>query len=105
MAWPHRRGRGATSIRRAACLPRPDAGPFFHRIGLWFLPGPQVKATVDAMSRPQPLMASLAADPSLRGVLATVSRLLQGFQQGQAKLDEFHPLLLALTDAFDKVAA
>ena len=50
-------------------------------------------------------MASLAADPSLRGVLATVSRLLQGVQHGQAKLDEFQPLLAALADTFDKAAA
>jgi len=84
---------------------RPDGGPFFDRNGLLFLPQPQVQATVEGLSRSQALMASLAADPSLRGVLATVSRLLQGVQHGQAKLDEFQPLLAALADTFDKAAA
>src|SRR5215216_1889127 len=84
---------------------RPDGGPFFDRNGLLFLPLPQVQATVEGLSRSQGLMASLAADPSLRGVLATVSRLLQGVQHGQAKLDEFQPLLAALADTFDKAAA
>jgi len=84
---------------------RPDGGPFFDRNGLLFLPLPQVQAMVDGLSRSQALMASLAADPSLRGVLATVSRLLQGVQHGQARLDDVQPLLTALADTFDKVAA
>ena len=84
---------------------RPDGGPFFDRNGLLFLSTPQVQATVEGLSRSQALLASLAADPSLRGVLATVSRLLQGVQHGQAKLDAFQPLLLALADTFDKAAA
>jgi uncharacterized protein len=84
---------------------RPDGGPFFDRNGLLFLPLPQVRATVEGLSRSQALMAQLAADPSLRGVLATVSRALQGVQHGQAKLDEFQPLLAALADTFDKAAA
>ncbi len=84
---------------------RPDGGPFFDRNGLLFLSLPQVQATVEGLSRSQALLASLAADPSLRGVLATVSRLLQGVQHSQAKLDEFQPLLLALADTFDKAAA
>ena len=84
---------------------RPDGGPFFDRNGLLFLPLPQVQTTVEGLSRSQALLASLAADPSLRGVLATVSRILQGVQHGQAKLDEFQPLLAALADTFDKAAA
>ena len=84
---------------------RPDGGPFFDRNGLLLLPLPQVKATVEGLSRSQPLLASLAADPSLRGVLATVSRLVQGAQHGQVKLDEFQPLLGSLADTFDKAAA
>ena len=84
---------------------RPDGGPFFDRNGLLFLPLPRVQATVEGLSRSHALLASLAGDPSLRGVLATVARLLQGVQHGQAKLDEFQPLLAALADTFDKAAA
>jgi hopanoid biosynthesis associated RND transporter like protein HpnN len=84
---------------------RPDGGPFFDRNGLLFLPLPQVQATVEGLSRSQPVIASLAADPSLRGVATTVSRLVQGVQHGQAKLDEIQPMLAALADTFDKAAA
>jgi hypothetical protein len=84
---------------------RPDGGPFFDRNGLLFLSQPQVQAAVDGLERSQFLLASLAADPSLRGVLATLSRGLQGVQHGQAKLGDFQPLMAALADTFDKAAA
>jgi hopanoid biosynthesis associated RND transporter like protein HpnN len=84
---------------------RPDGGPFFDRNGLLFLSQPQVQAAVDGLMRSRFLLASLAADPSLRGVLDTLARGLQGVQHGQAKLDDFQPLMTALADTFDKAAA
>jgi hypothetical protein len=84
---------------------RPDGGPFFDRNGLLFLPQPQVQAAVDGLMRSQFLLASLAADPSLRGVLDALSRGLQGVQHGQAKLGDFQPLMTALADTFDKAVA
>jgi uncharacterized protein len=84
---------------------RPDGGPFFDRNGLLFLSQLQVRAAVDGLLHSQFLLASLAADPSLRGVLDTLARGLQGVQRGQAKLDDFQPLMAALADTFDKAAA
>lgn len=84
---------------------RPDGGPFFDRNGLLFLPLPEVQAATEGLLRSQFLLASLAADPSLRGVLATVSRVLQGVQHGQGRLDDIQPLMTALADSFDKAAA
>ena len=81
---------------------RPDGGPFFERNGLLFLPLPEVQATTEGLLRSQALLASLAADPSLRGVLATLSRALQGVQHGQAKLADFQPLMAALADTLGK---
>jgi len=81
---------------------RPDGGPFFDRNGLLFLSLPQVQAAVDGLMRSQLLLASLAADPSLRGVLDTLSRGLQGVRHGQATLDDFQPMMSALADTFDK---
>ncbi len=84
---------------------RPDGGPFFERNGLLFLPLQDVQATTEGLLRSQFLLASLAGDPSLRGVLATLSRALQGVQYGQAKLEDFQPLLEPLADALEKTAA
>lgn len=84
---------------------RPDGGPFFDRNGLLFLPRPQVQAAVDGLMRSQFLLASLAADPSLRGVLDTLSRGLEGVRHGQAQLDDFQPLMTALAGTFDRAAA
>lgn len=83
---------------------RPDGGPFFDRNGLLFLSRPEVQAVVDGLMRSQFLLASLAADPSLRGVLNTLSRGLKGTRHGQAKLDDFQPLMTALADTFDRAA-
>ena len=84
---------------------RPDGGPFFDRNGLLFLPLTEVQATTDGLLRSQFLLASLAADPSLRGVLATLSRALQAVQHGQAKLADFQPLMAALADSLENAAA
>jgi uncharacterized protein len=84
---------------------RPDGGPFFDRNGLLFLAQPQVQAAVEGLVQSQFLLASLAADPSLRGVLNTLARGLQGVQHGQAKLDDFQPLMAALADTFDRATA
>ncbi|MPZ31104.1 MAG: MMPL family transporter [Rhodospirillales bacterium] len=84
---------------------RPDGGPFFDRNGLLFLPLPEVQAATEGLLSSQFLLASLAADPSLRGVLATVSRALQGVQHGQGRLDDIQPLMTALADTFENAAA
>ncbi|MFO1087375.1 MAG: MMPL family transporter [Reyranellaceae bacterium] len=84
---------------------RPEGGPFFDRNGLLFLSLPQVQAATEGLLHRQFLLASLAADPSLRGVLLTVARALQGVQHGQARFGDFQPLMSALADTFDKAAA
>ncbi|CAN5744389.1 MMPL family transporter [soil metagenome] len=84
---------------------RPDGGPFFDRNGLLFPLLDEVKATTEGLLRSQFFLGSLAADPSLRGVLGTVSTTLQGVQHGQAKLGDILPLMAALAGTFEKAAA
>jgi hopanoid biosynthesis associated RND transporter like protein HpnN len=84
---------------------RPDGGPFFDRNGLLFLPLSELQASVDGLLRSQFLLTSLAADPSLRGVLTTVATTLQGVQYGQAKLGDIQPLMTALADTFERAAS
>jgi hopanoid biosynthesis associated RND transporter like protein HpnN len=84
---------------------RPDGGSFFDRNGLLFLAPDKVKETIEGLLRSQFLLATLAADPSLRGVLATIKATLQGVAHGQARLGDIELLMSALAATFDKALA
>jgi uncharacterized protein len=83
---------------------QPDSGDFFRRNGLLFEPLPAVRQSIDGLSKAQPLIGALAADPSLRGVMKALSFAADGVQGGEIKLDQLAwPLLLAdraLSDVF-----
>ena len=55
-------------------ISRPDGGPFFARNGMLFLSQAAVEKTTRHLIAAQPLLGSLAADPSLRGVMDTLYR-------------------------------
>jgi hopanoid biosynthesis associated RND transporter like protein HpnN len=84
---------------------RPDGSPFFEREGLLLLPLDQVRATTNGLVRTTPLLAQVAADPSLRGVLSALSNMLEGIGHGQGTLHDIAPMTSALADAFEKVLA
>lgn len=65
---------------------RPDGGPFFDHNGLLFLPLKDVQATTRQLFKAQPFLGALAGDPSVRGVMNSLSTALLGVTQGQAKL-------------------
>ncbi|HUO03344.1 MAG TPA: MMPL family transporter, partial [Rhizomicrobium sp.] len=67
---------------------RPDGGPFFDHNGMLFLPLKDVEATTQQLIKAQPFLGPLAADPSLRGVMDSLSTVLLGVAQGQAKLSD-----------------
>src|SRR6202012_4949196 len=67
---------------------RPDGGPFFDHNGLLFLPLKDVQATTQQLFKAQPFLGALAGDPSLRGVMDSLSTALLGISQGQAKLSD-----------------
>src|SRR5215470_3289050 len=48
---------------------QPGGGPFFARNGLLFLARDEVAQATDGIARAEPLIGTLASDPSLRGVL------------------------------------
>jgi uncharacterized protein len=83
---------------------RPDGGAFFDRNGLLLLSLDEVAAATQGLARARPMLASLAADPSLRGVLATISNGLEGIKYGQATLHDVEPAMTALADTFEKAA-
>jgi len=67
---------------------RPDGGAFFDHNGLLFLPVKDVETTTQQLFKAQPFLGPLASDPSLRGVMESLSTVLLGVAQGQAKLSD-----------------
>jgi len=86
-------------------LRRPDGGPFFNRAGLMFAPTGEVARTTQQMIAAQPLLGTLAADPTLRGVMDALSLVLEGVRREQIKLDDLARPLAAFADALETVNA
>ena len=105
----------AAAARLSAALePRRDlfeeveriaAGPFFAREGLLFLPEPDVRATTEALIKAQPLLAPVAADPSLRGVTTSLTTGAQAVAGGDADPARLKAPLAAIADAVEASAA
>jgi len=84
---------------------RPDAGPFFERNGLLFLSVDEVSKITQQLIKAEPMLGSLAADPSLRGLMNTLKRLLDGIAHGDANLADIDRPLAAMADSLAGVAA
>ena len=59
-----------------------DSGDFFERNGLLFESPADVRKTAEGLTRGQPLIAVLAGDPSLRGVMTALSFAAEGVRAG-----------------------
>lgn len=84
---------------------RPGAGPYFEREALLFLPLPDVRTLTEALIKAQPLMASVAGDQSLRGVLTGVTTASQGVASGHVPPQVMARPLAAVTEAAAGAAA
>ena len=74
----------------------PDSGEFFDRNGLLFDSLANLKTNLEGLTKAQPLIAELAGDPSLRGVMKALSFASEGVRAGKIRLDELAwPLSLA----------
>ena len=82
---------------------QPGGGEFFARNGLLFLPRDDVAKATDGITRADPLIGTLAADPSLRGVLDALWLSLAGVQRGELKLDDMARVLNTGADTADDV--
>jgi hopanoid biosynthesis associated RND transporter like protein HpnN len=75
---------------------QPDSGEFFERNGLLFKPTAEVQGSAEGLVRAEPLIADLAGDPSLRGVMTALSQTVDGVQTHRIGLDQLAwPLSLA----------
>ncbi|HUC70601.1 MAG TPA: MMPL family transporter [Stellaceae bacterium] len=79
---------------------QPQGGAFFERNGLLFLPTGEVARLTAGLSKAAPLLATLSADPSLRGALDALSDGVAGVQAGMLPLDAMtRPLDMAADTA------
>jgi hopanoid biosynthesis associated RND transporter like protein HpnN len=75
---------------------RSGGGAFFETHGLLYLPAGDLEHRLGGMTQAEPLLSTLASDPSLRGVMDTITFGTLGVQRGQIKLDDMaRPLNLA----------
>jgi hopanoid biosynthesis associated RND transporter like protein HpnN len=84
---------------------RPDGGPFFDRAGLLFESTTALGQTMQRLIAAQPLLGSLAADPSLRGLMHALDLVLEGMQQDRAPPDELAQPLSQLAAAIESILA
>ena len=84
---------------------RPDGGPFFERAALLFQSPAELAQTMKRIVGAQPMIGTLAADPSVRGVVDTVSLMLEGAQEGRAPADLLVAPLDAIAAAFEAIVA
>ena len=89
----------ASDSKHFRSVRRPDGGDFFAREGLLFASPAEVHDTTAALIKAQPLLGSLAADPSLRGVAAAVGTMLDGVGNGSASFAQTAAPMHALADA------
>lgn len=78
---------------------RPDAGPFFRKNGLLFLDVPQLTDMSQNLVKAQPMIGSLAADPSLRGLFKAIQLALEGALQGQVNPADLSGPITIIADA------
>lgn len=75
--------------------------PFFRRNGLLFLDLDAIAELSDQLASAQPMLAQLAQDPSLRGLLAVIDQGLDAAARGEASASAIADLLEALTPVFE----
>src|SRR5882757_8828754 len=74
----------------------PQNSPLFVRDGLLFLPTDELERSLGTLTQAQPLLQTLAADPSLRGLQQVLSLGLTGVQVKRITLDAMtHTLSMA----------
>src|SRR5579885_982638 len=83
---------------------QPDGGPFFERYGLLFLSKDELQAIADKLVEAQPLIGSIAHDPSLRGLFDTLALFATHAGEGGGA-DRLGAPLKFVADAVERVLA
>ncbi len=92
----------ATRTDQFTEVDRANGGDFFDREGLLYLSEPQVRSSLDQLTKAEPFLGPMAADPSLRGVMSALSNVTKGVASGQASLADLDKPMVALAGALEK---
>jgi hopanoid biosynthesis associated RND transporter like protein HpnN len=95
----------AARTDRFAAVRRPDALPFDNATGVLFLPRASVAGLADRLVAAQPLLAPLAADPSLVGLAAAIDLLAEGAARGAITAEALDKPLGAIAATVESVLA
>ncbi|MBI3419417.1 MAG: MMPL family transporter [Proteobacteria bacterium] len=82
---------------------RPEANPYFLHYGLLLLPIDDIASATEQIIRAQPMLASLAADPSPRGLFNLISNMVDGVKAGVVKESDISGLFSRLHNTLQKV--
>src|SRR5208337_2241804 len=85
-------------------ISRPDGGAFFARNGILFETVDEVRRDTADLIKAQPFLGTLAADPTLRGVLGALSQSIEGVLLKKTTLEDLQPAVAAIADALESVA-
>ena len=86
-------------------MTRPDGGEFFARNGILFESVDDVRSDMAQLIKAEPFLGTLAADPTLHGVLGAISQSIEGVRLGKTTLEGMRPAVTAIADALDGVGA
>jgi hopanoid biosynthesis associated RND transporter like protein HpnN len=95
----------AADPKQFPAVRRPDGGPYFEQNGLLFLPEKCVKDAMGKLIQAQPFLGALSTDPSLRGVMTSLSTMMLGVNGGQAKLADIDAPMNAFADTLERTNA
>ena len=79
----------------------PPEQSFFAKDGLLFQPVAKVKQVAEQLDKAEPLIGTLAADPSLRGLAQLIGMMGIGIEQGKLPLDQVQPFFAHMADSVE----
>jgi uncharacterized protein len=79
----------------------PGGGNFFAKNGLLFMPKEELQNFADQLIGAQPLLGTLASDPSLSGVFGTLDLLAQGAEHGDVPVSDLDNPFNAISAAIE----
>ncbi|WP_237476811.1 MMPL family transporter [Lichenibacterium dinghuense] len=83
----------------------PPEQSFFGKDGLLFQPLPKVQQVAAQLDKAEPLISTLAADPSLRGLSQMVGMMGIGIEQGKIPLQQVQPFFAHMADSIEGALA
>ena len=81
---------------------RPDGGEFFAKNGILLESTAEVRRDTADLIAAEPFLGTLAADPTLRGILRTLSQSIEGVHRGKSKFQDLQAPVAAIADALER---